>query len=515
MTIPRSSTLACLFFGAALLAGCKSVGPDFVAPHEAVPERYAGAAPPTSAAAAGAPPGASTGAPSQTAPAQATSFWWQEFHDAELSRLETRATVGNIDLKVAYLRLVESRIRVQQARAQGLPSLNASAKYTREQLGAAGLLKAQGLTGTAVSGTAAGFLAGIEKPVSLWQLGFDASWELDLFGRVRRAVEAAKAQSAEAEEERNDMLVTLQAEVAQTYLQLRAAQVLERITREEIADQSDVVALTESRRTHGLASDADVESAHAQLANLKSQLPPYDQNVTAARHSLAVLTGELPEAFESEFGSEGQLPALPADVDVGVPSMLARRRPDIRSSEAALHAATAEIGVSVAEMFPDVSLTGTYGLRNLGTRYLFDWASRFYTAAPSISLPLFRGGALLSGVKLSKTQAAEAALNYRKTVLSALQEVEDGLTSLHDDAERTAALNEAVASDQRALAIDRDSYGRGLLSYISVLTVQLQANQARQQQAEAMLTQSTDLVKLYKALGGGWENNPDLADSSH
>jgi NodT family efflux transporter outer membrane factor (OMF) lipoprotein len=499
--LPKAGVL--LTVGA--LAGCTAVGPDFIAPHEPVPQQYTGAS--------------RASVPAPTAPAapatdgQAGSFWWRQFHDPDLDRLETQATAGNLDLKVAYLRIVESRIEVQESRAQGLPSLDASAKYTREQLGVAGIVKADGLgAGAATSAATQSLISSIEKPINIWQLGFDASWELDLFGKVRRSVEAAKAQNAQAIESRNDLLVTLQAEVAQAYLQMRAAQVLQGITRDLIANQRDVLDLTKDRQVHGLVGEVDVESAHAQLANLESQLPPYDQTVASSRHALAVLSGQPPEALDSAFGTTGELPPLPGDIDVGVPATLARRRPDIRSSEAALHAATAQIGVSVAALFPEVSLTGTYGLRNTGTRYLFDWASRFYTAGPAISVPIFHGGALLANVRLSRAEAAEAAVNYRKTVLAALQEVEDGLVSLNDDRLRAASLEETVSADQRALDIDLDAYRRGLVTYITVLTVQIQAMQARQQLAQAMLAQSTDVVKLYKALGGGWENNPDAAD---
>jgi NodT family efflux transporter outer membrane factor (OMF) lipoprotein len=521
----RSARTAALLLAVCWLAACKSVGPDFVVPHEPVPDNYAGAsrasgtAPPTPAPAAPAAPTAPTAPTAPVGPAtpatgatQAESFWWRQFHDPVLDRLETQATAGNLDLKVAYLRIVESRIEVQESRAQGLPSLNASAKYTREQLGVAGILKADGLGAGTTSAATQSLISSIEKPVNIWQLGFDASWELDLFGKVRRSVEAAKAQNAQAIESRNDLLVTLQAEVAQTYLQLRAAQVLQGITRELIANQRDVLDLTQQRQIHGLVGEVDVESARAQLSNLESQLPPYDQTVASSRHALAVLTGQPPEALDSAFGQSGELPPLPGAIDVGVPAALARRRPDIRSSEAALHAATAQIGVSVAALFPEVSLTGTYGLRNTGTRYLFDWGSRFYTLAPAISLPIFHGGALLANVRLSRAQAAEAAVNYRKTVLSALQEVEDGLVGLDDDAARTASLEETVTADQRAVDIDLDAYRRGLVTYITVLTVQIQTVQARQQLAQSMLAQSTDVVKLYKALGGGWEDNPDLAD---
>jgi NodT family efflux transporter outer membrane factor (OMF) lipoprotein len=491
----RSSAAAVL---ACLLAACKA-GPNFVAQHEPTPPAYAGTA--------DGPAG--TEAPRPTGDEAPDSFWWRQFHDDELNRLEDRAAAGNLDLKAAYLRIVEARIEVQSARAQGLPSLNGAASFEREQLGIAGILKSQGITAGTTSASTQALISSLERPVDIYQLGFDASWELDLFGKVRRAVEAADAQSVQAAESRNDLMVSLEAEVAQTYLQLRAAQTLRQITLALVGDQKAVVELTNDRQLHGLASAADVESARGQMSNLESQLPQYEQAVATSRHALAVLSGEAPEALDSEFGETGALPALPRVIPVGLPATLARRRPDIRNSEAALHAATAEVGVSVASLFPDVSLSGTYGLRNTSTGYLFDWASRFYTFGPSVSIPIFHGGALVANVRLSRTEEAAAALNYRKTVLNALQEVEDGLTGLHEDARRSSALEDTVAADQRALDIDLESYRHGLVSYVTVLTVQIQAVQARQQLAGAMLTQGTDLVKLYKALGGGWEAAPD------
>jgi len=495
MRIARSLA-TCLL--AAALAACK-VGPEFTPPHPAVPDAYAG----MKSAADNVP------APTPSADTPPTSFWWQQFHDPALDRLEENAAAGNLDLKAAFLRIVEAREQLQSARAQGLPSLNASASYSREQLGLAGIIKSQHINeGAAGSSTAAGLISSLESPVNLYQLGFDASWELDLFGKVRRSVEAADARSAGAVESRNDLLVSLEAEVAQDYFQLRAGQLLRTIIGDQIAAQREVLDLTQSRQQHGLAGEADVESARAQLLTLQSELPPYEQSIATSRHALAVLTGQPPEAMDADFGDPGELPAPPAALPVGLPSTLARRRPDIRQSEAVLHAATAQIGVSVASLFPDISLTGSFGLRNLSPGYLFDWDSKFYTFGPTISIPIFQGGALVSNVRLSRALAAEAALTYRKTVLNALEEVENGLTDLHQDAARTASLRDTVAADQRALDIDLDAYRHGLLSYITVLTVQIQMIQAREQLAQALLTQNTDLVKLYKALGGGWEDAP-------
>jgi len=486
-----------LILMAAILQACK-VGPNFKPPQEPVPDQYAGVKvrPPEPA-------------PQPASDSAAPSFWWREFHDPELDDLVEDTRKGNLDLKAAYLRIVEARIQVQAARAQGLPSLDASASYMRDQLGLAGILKSQHLdtaSGPASSPEAQGLISSLEKPVNIYQLGFDASWEIDLFGKVRRSVEAANAQSVSAVESRNDLLVSLEAEVVQTYFQLRASQSLRQIALDEIAAQREIAELTQNRHEHGLAGEPDVDAARAQLASLQAELPPYEQTIVASRHALAVLIGQTPESLDARFGDHGELPPLPANVPVGVPSVLARRRPDIRNSEAVLHAATAEIGVSIAGLYPDISLAGSAGLRNLSTGYLFNWSSHFYTFGPTVSLPIFQGGALIANVRLSKAQAAEAALSYRKTVLGALQEVEDGLNALDEDAQRIAALKQTVGADQRAVEVQLDAYGHGVISYITVLTLQLQTIQARQQLAEAMLTQSTDLVKLYKALGGGWQD---------
>jgi multidrug efflux system outer membrane protein len=431
--------------------------------------------------------------------------WWHEFKDAELDALEERTRAGNLDLQAGMLRIVEARTQVLVARAQGLPSLKATASYNREQLGVAGILKAQGgnFGGTTLS---PGLVSALTSPINLYQVGFDASWELDLFGKVSRSVEAAKAQSEEAVESRNDMMVSLEAEVAQTYLQLRAAQLLKSITLGLIEEERGVLDLTMNRQQHGLAQQGEVESAHAQVATLQAQLPEYEQNIAVSRHALAVLIGQTPEALNIELQATAALPAVPPAIPVGIPSGLARRRPDIRNAEAALHAATAQVGVSMASLYPDISLTGTFGLRNTASNYLFNWASKFYTVGPTVSVPIFQGGALVGNVKIAKAEAGVAALNYRKTVLTALQEVEDGLVSLDQDAARVAALNDTVAANQRALDIETHSYKVGLSNYIAVLNLELQTNQAKVQLAQATLTEVTDVVKLCKALGGGWES---------
>jgi outer membrane protein, multidrug efflux system len=490
MAVPRQVGCGLL---TVCLAAC-AVGPSYTPPSSAVPPAFVGAA--KDAAAPGPSLVTSDGVPNQT--------WWHEFHDLQLDQLEERTQKGNLDLQAGLLRIVEARTQVQVARAQGLPSLNATASYNREQLGVAGILKAEGSSfGGATLDP--GIVSALTQPIDLYQIGFDASWELDLFGKVSRSVEAAKAQRDEAVESRNDMLVSLEAEVAQTYMQLRSAQVLRAITLGLIEDERGILDLTTSRQIHGLAQQGDVESARAQVSSLQSQLPQYDQSISVSRHALAVLVGQTPDTLDSELGPSADLPALPQMIPIGVPSTLARRRPDIRQAEATLHAATAEIGVSVASLYPDISLAGSFGLRNTSTNYLFDWASKFYSAGPSISLPIFHGGALVANVKMARAEAAAAALNYRKTVLTALREIEDGLVGLDQDGARVAALTDTVAADRRAFDITMHSYKVGLSTYISVLNLELQTNQAKQQLAQASLTEVTDL--------GGWEAEPAAASA--
>ena len=500
MRKPRFAMLAVV---ATSLASCTVLGPNFTSPDAGLPASYSDSTVDFN-------PGR---APVPTVGQEPDWHWWQQFHDDELDRLEQRALAGNLDLQVALLRIVAARSQVQAARAQGLPSLSGTASVNREQLGLAGILKSKGNSNLTSSPQASSLISGLEQPINLFQLGFDASWELDLFGKVARSVESAKAQSDQEIESRNDALVSLEAEVAENYFQLRAAQMLHEITLKQLSDQREIVALTSNRYLSGLGNQPQVESSQAQLYSEEALLPQYDQTVVTASHALAVLTGELPSALDAELQAAGVLPNLPPMVNIGIPSDLARRRPDIREAEAALHASTAQIGVAVASMYPDVTLSGTFGVRNTSTKYLFNWASKFYTFGPSISVPIFEGGKLAANVTISRADAAADALTYRKTVLSALQEVEDSLVTLHDDGLRVGSLRDAVASNQNSVSLSLNSYRTGLSTYIDVLTQENQLIQSEVQLDQAILAESTDVVKLYKALGGGWQSFAVTSDS--
>jgi len=485
-------------FALACLAGCAVEGPNFSPPAPQLPAAWT--------------PGQTGDAPNVVKPtvlADPDPRWWRSFNDPMLDSLEQRAVAGNLDLQVALLRIVASRSQEQIARAQGLPNMKAAASYSREQLGLEGVLKSAGpLPGTLQNNTSVTAVESqLTDPINLFTVALDASWELDLFGKVTRSVEAAKAQSLANREARNDVLVALQAEVAQTYAQLRAAQALRALTALSINDERQILDLTKDLQRLGLGKQSDVESIAGQVAQNESLLPQYEVQIAQSGNALAVLLGATPGALNAELAVEGKLFVLPETVAIGMPASLARRRPDIREAEANLHAATAQTGVAIASLYPDLSLSAQYGLRNTTTKYLFNWASRFYSAGPSISLPIFQGGSLTANVHLARAEQAAAAIEYRKTVLNALAEVENALVSFRQDQLRAKSLKRAAEATGRSLLLARDAYRHGLASFITVLDSDRQSVQAQTQLTTALVQQSTDLITLYKALGGGWELN--------
>ena len=280
-------------------------------------------------------------------------------------------------------------------------------------------------------------------------------------------------------------------------------------TQLDVAQQT--LELTQSQQRNGLAPQTNVENARAQVNSLRAQMPQYQAQIHQAMNGLAVLTGKIPGALDAELMTVKPLPVLPKAIPVGVPSELARRRPDVRQAEARLHAATANIGVSVAQLFPSFSLTGQFGMRNSDASYLDNWSSNFYSYGPSVTIPIFQGGRLVSGVKLARAQQASAALGYRQTVLTALQDVENALVSYRSDQQQVDGLDDTVAALQSTFNLASDSYRQGISTFIEALDAQRQLAQAQQQAEQARVQSTLDLVALYKALGGGWEAYQNVA----
>jgi NodT family efflux transporter outer membrane factor (OMF) lipoprotein len=491
-----------------LLSAC-SVGPDFLAPEPEAPATWND----PSANATNAP-----GHSNITTDANPDPQWWTGFNDPELTSLVQRAVSGNLTLQEDVLRITEARQQEISAEAAGLPHLGGKASYAREQEGLKGLVRESSggfSSGSASSSTSSGSgsgssfdLAPLYKPLNLFQDSLNASWELDLFGRVSRSAEEARANTVKAVEDHNDALVSLEAQVGQAYTQFRGAQAQESIAAEDIKVEQDILQLTQRRYKQGLSSFLDVDNAETQLDTTTAGLPQFQQQERVAANELCLLLGLPPGALDTELESGATVPTLPPDIAIGMPSQFAMRRSDVRSAIAQLHAATAALGVAVAQTYPDITLTGEAGTRSLEIQDLVHWANLFYSAGPQISLPIFEGGELTANIDLATADQAEAALNYQQTVLTGLEQVENALSAYRTDRARQLSLQQTVKAAEDGLYLARNRYEHGLSNFIDVLTTENQLVTARQQYTDAATSVTEDVVTIYRSLGGGWENQP-------
>jgi NodT family efflux transporter outer membrane factor (OMF) lipoprotein len=441
--------------------------------------------------------------------------WWNLFKDPELTALERRVAGENLDVQVATVRLVESRAQLAVTGAAQFPSFNANASYNRQKASDVGVfanapnpLGANGAFGNSAGGTRSGHLNGFD----VYQVGFDASWELDLWGKVRRSVESASASVLASAEARRATLLTNLAEVARDYMQLRGNQSQLRIARDNVRIAQQNLDLTQQRAAGGVTTDLDVANAAAQLRTTAAQIPRLEQQESELINAISLLLGQPPNALQAELIEVKPVPPVPPRVPVGLPSELARRRPDIRQAEAQLHAATAEIGVAVANFYPSVKLSGSLGLQAIQPWKMFNLDARQSAVGPGITIPIFQGGELRATLELNKAQQQEAAINYQKTVLSAWHEVDNALTAYQTEQARRDQLIQAVAQNQRALALAQSRYQEGVADFLQVLTAQQNLLSTQQQLAEATTNVSANLVALYKALGGGWETQMPAAN---
>jgi NodT family efflux transporter outer membrane factor (OMF) lipoprotein len=476
----------------ALVAGCM-VGPDFARPDPNLPEVSLlgdnGQA-----------------LPGARLPAPTDPTWWNVFRDPVLTDLEQRVAAANLDVRTATLRLAESRFQRGVVAAAEFPSINGDAKYTREQFSQNGIVSLlSGLLGPSAGG---GFSPG---PINEYNAGFDASWELDLWGKVRRQVESADAQVDQAADQRRDALVSSLAELARDYMQLRGVQIQIKIANDNLKVGRDVLELAQERQQRGLQNGLDVENAAAQVESIRAQIPQLQQEESQYINALSLLLDQPPGALRNELGSRGIVRTGPPRIPLGIPSELARRRPDVRAAEDQLHAATATIGVAVGDFYPSVQLNGTVGFDSLDIKNLFKASSLQYMVGPSVSLPIFAGGRLRSTLELRETQQQEAAITYRKTVLQAWHDVVNALVAHRLEQSRRARLRSQTEHSRAALGLARDRYNEGLVDFLTVLDAERSLLQAEQQYATSTTNVSLDLVQLFKALGGGWETTfPDV-----
>ncbi len=490
-------TIVCALVLAGL--GACAVGPDFEPPAMAPPDRLLDT---TSAADQ---PGFSAGA--------VEVDWWKLFNDPVLTALEARVAQQNLELQAAQARIGESRARLRIVGADAYPTLSANASALRERASPDGILKLTG-TSSPVSATAANgadpfgtaALNGAvgSPPYSLWQYGFDASWELDIWGKVRRAKESAKATADATAYDMEAVRVSVSAEVARTYLALRGVQGMLSIARknQEIAEAS--LRLASRREQQGVATRYDPASAAVQLAAVNASIPDLERQRAALMNALALLLGEAPHALDAELAGDSGIPTPPAIIPVGLGSELAHRRPDIRRAEAELHAATAAIGVAKANFYPSVSLTGSFGFQALKFTEAGDWSARQFALGPVLHLPIFQGGRLMGTLALTKARHQEIAIRYRQTVLTAWHEVDDAVTAYRAEQAKDEQLGIAVDNSRVAFKTAQQRYAQGASTFLSVLIAQRDMLASENALTRSRTDVSIAMVKLYKALGGGW-----------
>jgi len=461
---------------AAALAGC-SLGPDFQAPHSKTPAQWSS------------PRGEA--APSQPSADPLQQRWWDNFHDARLSALIEQVTARNLDLQLASARVLQSRAARSSVAGEELPSVDAEAGYSRSRNSAEGLNDPSGNAG--------------KSAYSLWQGDLTAGWELDLWGRVRRQLEAADANVQVAEDDRRGVLLTLLGETARDYIQLRAVQRTLGVTEDNLKLARHGLALSQDRLNEGVATQLDVAQASAQVASIEARLPTLQARRDDLINALSLLAAEPPGRLQAQLLAPGAVPEPQQRFAIGLPSQLAARRPDIRQAEARLHAATASIGVAQADFYPSIRLSGSVGLQSLQLADLGSWSARRFAVGPQLSLPIFEGGRLKGVLQLREAQQQEAAVNYRKTVLGAWHEIDDVLRLYNASQLRRDHLAEAVRQNRIALQTAQRQYVEGAVDFLNVLSVQSALLASEEQWIDSSAAVAQAMVGLYKALGGGWE----------
>jgi NodT family efflux transporter outer membrane factor (OMF) lipoprotein len=452
-----------------MLAGCFTVGPDYLSPGIPAPVEWSRDL-----------RGGLTVA--QTEP-QTLAHWWSNLSDPDLSNLIERAITGNLDLKRALARVREARAKRGVAQAGLFPTIDAK--------GSATVSRSSEQTGTG-------------ERREIYAVGFDASWEINVFGRVRRSVEAAQGDLEASEADYHDVLVSLLAEVALNYVEARTLQTQLQVAEENLKAQMETLQITEWRFEAGIVSTLDVEQAKSNLGNTRSQLPRLRSGIEEAKNRLAVLLGVFPGALEAELSVRKPIAETPLEVAVGVPAEVLRRRPDVRRAERQLAAQTARVGVATADLYPRLSLPGSIGLEALSTRNLFSIGSRVASVAGSFAWTIFKGGAIRQTIEVQNALQEQALKQYEATILIALKDVDNALVAYAEEQERRQALVQATQAARRAAELARVQYTSGLIDFQSVLDAERSLLSFQDQLAQSQGQVTSNLISLYKALGGGW-----------
>lgn len=417
-------------------------------------------------------------------------MWWTALNDPILNTLIEQALAENQTVKQARARVLEARARRGIEAGAFFPSVGGSAGVSRSDS----------------QGRSSGSLADLDDVAGddeTYSAGLDSLWELDLFGGQRRAFEAATAQLAATEADLRDVLITLLGDVALGYTSVRTAQARLTFAEANLKSQSDLVDITRWRAEAGLVSVLDVEQARTTYEQTRASIPSLESTLAQAMHRLAVLTGQAPGALQELLAERKPVPTAPLDIVAGVPADVLRRRPDIRSAERRLAAQTAQVGVATAALYPSLSLSGAITLQSLSASDVLDGFQTDRLGA-SLTMPIFRGGALRQNVNAQNALVEQALASYEATVLAAYEEVENALTAWTNEQRRHEALREAVASARRAAELALTQYNSGLVDFQTVVTAERSLITLEDALAVSEGELTANLVRLYKALGGGW-----------
>ena len=453
-----------------ILSGCTAVGPNYTKVEPDAPIKW-------HTELAG-------GLTTEELQPETLARWWAILNDPELESLMERAVKGNLDIKSAHARIREARALRGISRASLFPTLDAGGSAARYR-------------SSENSGT--------EKESKLYYAGFDAGWELDVFGGLRRSVEAAQADLEATREDLHDVMVSLLAEVALNYVEVRTCQARLAVTETNITSQEETYELNRSRYQAGIIDNLAVQQSLYNLENTRSKIPTLQTGLAAAKNRLAVLLGKKPGEVHQELAEKKPIPMLPVTVAVGVPAETLRNRPDIRLAERNLAAQTARIGMATADLYPKFRLMGTIGLESISTGDFLESASRTWGIGPGISWNIFHGSAIRQNIKVQTARQEQALIQYESTVLKALEEVENVLVAYAKEQRRRESLARATNAAKRAVLLARDQYQAGLVDFNNVLIAQRSLLSFQNELAQSEGAVISNLVRLYKALGGGWK----------
>lgn len=459
--------------------GCMTAGPDYQPPTPQAPTNWNAKV--------------ESGSVIQASDADALSHWWAVFNDPVLSALIEQARVGNMDVRQAEARLRKARAQRGMTTADRWPTLGANASTRRNRASDA---------------------TGDFKTSSSYANGFDASWELDLFGAKRRAVESADATLQASRDDLNDVRVSLFAEVALNYVDYRSYQTRLAIAETNLATQTETYDIARWRQEANLVTVLDVDQAQVNLEQTRAQIPSLQSGLDQAEHQLAILLGQTPGSLKSRLQARQAVPVPTQELAVGVPADVLRRRPDVRRAERRLAAQTAQIGVAQAARYPNFTLSGSIGLEAIKSANLYDAAARTAQAAAQAGWTLFDGGKIRQNVAVQTALQEETLGAYEAAVLTALKDVEDALVAYANEQARRRALQDAALAGGRAFGLARYKYTAGLVDFQTVLDTQRSWSSAQDQLASSEATVTSNLIRLYKALGGGWNSLTPDADTT-